>query len=585
MTSMAHITRLDNLVVNQIAAGEVIERPSSVVKELVENSLDAGSTRITVEIEGGGIQRIRVTDDGMGMSRDDALLCFERHATSKITRTEDLFAISSLGFRGEALASIAAVARVELLTCEQHASIGTRVYISGGATELVEDAARAPGTTVVVRNLFFNLPVRKGFLRSRQTELRSVTEALFRLAVARPGVGFVTKTEKRTIWNLPPASTLKDRIVQLLGPERAESLLPVRASVQGLEIEGWVQPPGEARPGKRQQIIAVNGRPAESPEIRTALTVAFQGGVMPGAHMHVYLLTTVDPRVVDVNVHPTKREVRFKDPGAIRDALIHTFRDALSVRGANMQRSLHETRIRDTVHPGDSRLAEGKRSGSVREEDQIWAFPRDSIKHFQPKHLHHHPRIELETSEVPFLQIAATYIIAPMGDSIVIFDQHACHERVLYEETIKRLSGVRAMAQQLLFPLHVDLNAREAAMADEFEREMKQVGFEIRRFGETSYLIEAVPADMMNEPDEALIKRVIEGLDDPEWSALSKHHRIASSIACHSAIRAGEHLNQEQMRDIIDRLLATDIPHSCPHGRPTFIQVTPTELERRFKRT
>jgi len=581
---MARITRLDNLVVNQIAAGEVIERPSSVVKELVENSLDAGSTRITVEIEGGGVQLIRVTDDGIGMSRDDALICFERHATSKISRTEDLFAVSSLGFRGEALASIAAVARVELSTCEQHANVGTRILLSGGAIELAEDAVRVSGTTITVRNLFFNLPVRKGFLRSRQTELRSVTEALFRLALARPGVGFFLKSEKRSLWNLPPAQTLKDRIVQLVGSERAEHLLPVRATIQGMEIEGWIQPPGDARPGKRQQIVAVNGRPADSPAIRTALSVAFQRGIMPGAHVQIYLLSTVDPRIVDVNVHPTKREIRFKNPGIVRDALIRAFRDALSENGAVMQRAMHETQFRDIVHPGDSRIPEDSGSGVIREDNQTWIFSPNTVKSLQPRHTLQHPRIELETSEVPFMQIAATYIIAPMGDTIMIFDQHACHERVLYEETLNRLSGVRAMAQQLLFPLTVELSAREADMADEFEREMKQVGFEIRRFGETSFLIEAVPADMMNEPDGDLIKQVIAGLDNPEWNTLSKHHRIASSIACHSAIKAGERLNHDQMRDIIDRLLATDVPHACPHGRPTFIQITPTELERRFKR-
>ncbi len=584
----ARIKVLDDLVVNQIAAGEVVERPASVVKELVENAMDAGARTIDVHVEAGGVRLIRVSDDGIGMSREDALICFERHATSKIESARDLFSVSSLGFRGEALASIAAVSRVELKTCAQGSDVGTRILFSGGKMELVEDLARVPGATVAVRHLFYNVPVRKGYLRSRETETRVLVDTLFRLAVARPGIGITLTVDKRKVWTLPPASGLKARLSQLLGAERVDGLLPVRAFLPGIEIEGWVQPPGEAKPGRRQQVISINGRPAESPAIRAALAGSFQGAVAPGARIQAYLLVTIDPGTVDVNVHPSKREVRFRDPGRIRSALITTLRQAATTAGEELAEELAPGSGRVVLHPGVSPLTtKAAQHGEVREEQLTWEFPpvRAGEKRGLTEGDEGRKKLELRPGDVPLLQIARTYIVAPLGDSVIIFDQHACHERVLYEETLRRLSGARAMAQQLLFPLTVELSAREAALAEEFEEEMRRVGFELRRFGETTYIVEAVPADMVEGADEELMRRIIAGLGEDSGSMAPRHHRVASSIACHSAIRAGEELKPEQMRGLIDRLLATDLPHSCPHGRPTFIQITPQELQRRFKRT
>jgi DNA mismatch repair protein MutL len=569
-------------VINQIAAGEVIERPASVVKELVENSLDAGATSIEIEVERGGTAVVRVVDNGVGMDRDDAVMCFERHATSKITSARDLFSISSMGFRGEALASIAAVARVELESSDSDSGVGTRVVVAGGEIEHVEETVRVPGTTVTVRHLFYNVPVRRGFLRSKESETRAVVDVLFRNAVARPGVGFKLIADKRQLWNLPEAANLQARLHQLLGSERAEKLIPVETVAPGVEIEGWVYPPGEERAGKRQQVMVVNGRPADSPAVRAALASAFQGAMPSGKRLQGYILINVEPDKVDVNVHPAKREVRFREPRRITGVLIDVLRKASGQAGAQLAEAFRESSGRQFPQsralPQHSVISPG--ASKVRENELLWEFSPDKTSRPQRD-----PALQISTREVPLLQIAGTYLVATMGDSLLVFDQHACHERVLYEETLRRLEGVRGMAQQLLFPFTVDLSPKEISLAEEFDDELRRVGFGLRRFGDKTYIVEAVPADIDSELSEELVRQVIAGLGE-DWGAIdTRHHRVASSIACHSAIKAGESLSDEQMRRLIDRLLATETPQACPHGRPTYLQITPAELERRFLRT
>ncbi len=575
------IKQLDEHVINQIAAGEVIERPASVMKELVENSLDAGATMVETNIERGGTLLIRAADDGLGMSKADALLCFERHATSKIDSARDLFSVSSLGFRGEALASIAAVARVELETADREDMVGTRVLVAGGRMEEAEDVVRVPGTTIAVRHLFYNVPVRKGFLRSKEGETRAVMDVLFKLAVARPGVGFRLFVDGRDVWNYPAASDLQARLHQLLGSEKADKFLPVQAVLPGIEIEGWVQPPGGEGRGRRQQVVVINGRPAESPAIRAALAAAFRGAIREGSRLQGYLLVNIEPDKVDVNVHPAKREVRFRDPGRITSTLISAIRRAVGEAGPG----LVETLLKPSTglprsHGGDySGPGQGVGFRKTAEDPSLWEFSSNGKTKPGTGE-----KLDLKPEDVPLMQIASTYIVSQLGDSLVVFDQHTCHERILYEETLRALSGAVGMAQQLLFPFTVDLSPKEVLLAEEFQEEFRQVGFGMRRFGDNTFIVEAVPADLGTEVDEHLVKEVIAGLGEEGGAMANRHHRVAASIACHSAIRAGEKLNEETMRRLIDRLLATEMPHACPHGRPTFIQITRHELERRFFR-
>ncbi len=565
---MGRIRLLDERVINQIAAGEVIERPASVVKELVENSLDAGADSITVEIERGGTRLIRVADNGSGMSREDALLCFERHATSKIVSEQDLFSVMSLGFRGEALASIAAVARVELETATAEEGVGTRVVISGGTVEAVEGVGRPPGTTVTVRHLFFNVPVRRGFLRSVEGETRAVMDALFRLAVARTDVAMRFLVDGKEVWNLPACGDLRGRLVQLIGASHTDTLVPVKALVPGVAAEGFVGPQAAARPTRRPQVVVINGRPADAPIIRAALAELLQAGGTSG-RAEAYLHLRLDPAAVDVNVHPAKREVRFRDPGRVRAALVASLKAAVG-EPARPAPVLAFPSPREA--PREVPLLRG-----VAEESPGWE--RTDARGTAPS------RSSEVRRAVPVIQIANSYIVTRVGDTLTVFDQHACHERVIYEETLRCFAGARAMAQQLLFPLTVDVSPRQFSLAEEFAEDLRQVGFEIRPFGRTTVIVEAVPADIQTEVTEDLVRAMLDGLDEERGALAGRHHRVASTMACHASVRAGQALSEEQMRGLIDQLLATETPHACPHGRPTFIQITASELARRFQRT
>jgi DNA mismatch repair protein MutL len=510
------------------------------------------------------------------MSREDALLCFERHATSKITSEQDLYSIASLGFRGEALASIAAVTRVELETTEEGSDIGSRVVLSGGGVDAVEDSARPPGTTITVRHLFFNVPVRRGFLRSVETETRAVMDIVFRLALARSEVGFRLIAESREIWNLPAVGDMHQRLLQLIGAERVDGMFPVRVLVPGVAVEGFVGIQPAASSSRRQQMVAVNGRPADAPIIRAALVELLQAGGRSG-RAEAYLHLRVDPSAVDVNVHPAKREVRFRDPGRIRAALAAALKEATRGTVGSQEVPAGEGPPTGTPSP-PGRSRQGEFLSLVAEDGAAWEHrPAGRMSGGGPPP-------GLTARAVPLIQISETYMVARVGDALTVFDQHACHERIMYEETLRRLGGSRGMAQQLLFPLTVDLSPQELSLAEEYADDLRQVGFDIRLFGRATVLVEAVPADIHTDITEGLVRKVLAGLGEEHGALAGRHHRIASSIACHASVRAGDVLSDEQMRDLIDRLLATETPHACPHGRPTFIQISAGELDRRFKR-
>jgi DNA mismatch repair protein MutL len=564
------IAILPDAVADQIAAGEVVERPASVVKELVENALDAGASRVRIELENGGKTRIEVSDDGWGMGRDDAVLALDRHATSKITTAADLVGVRTFGFRGEALPSIASVARLEMVTSEADGE-GTRLLVAGGRLEKVETAARQRGTTVAVRTLFFNTPARRKFLRSVPSESRAAYEAVATLALAHPETGFDLLLDGRSRLSVPPGQTLEERLTGVWGRDLAGTLVPVAFAAGSFRISGFIQRPADAQPTGRRTQLFINARPFRDPFLIRAAEAGYRSAIAPGDRPSLLVMIEAPADEIDVNVHPSKLEVRFRDRiGAervVEEAVRHGLRDLLAAASLG-------------AWQGENAPARAWAGGGAGFLSTL--APSRSPDLFAPEL----PPGEEPPAPLPALtQLFDTYIVYEVPDAWVIVDQHSAHERVLYETTMAQLTGSPVAAQRLLLPLALDLTDEEQDMVETHRQLLEQVGFELTSLGGRTVMLQTVPNPHPRFDAARCFREMVADLARGRFGGWKNPlERFAATYACRAAVMAGEKLDQREMRELIVRLMACTLPPHDVHGRSTMVQLPREELERRFGR-
>jgi DNA mismatch repair protein MutL len=562
--SAARIAVLAPQVADQIAAGEVVERPASVVKELVENALDAGARAIRVEIEDGGKSLIRVSDDGEGMARADAELALSRHATSKIREAADLIGVGTFGFRGEALPAIASVSRFELETSPDGVT-GTRLRVVGGRREGIDDAVRQRGTTVTVRGLFFNTPARRKFLRAQATETRAVAEAVTLLALTRPETAFTLSSDERTLIDVRPAAGALERVSALWGGTLADTLLPIAHREGPLEVRGFAQRPAQAKPSGRKGHVFVRGRPIRDPFILRAAEAGYRSTLAPDDRPSLILFLDLPGDAVDVNVHPSKLEVRFRDKFFVEKVVEEAVRGALGPLAAAAP-------LAGVRGPGPGvggswdGLGEQLPAGVPLE-----LFSRTPDPGYQAPTL---------------LQVFDTYILFQSDSGVAIVDQHSAHERVLYERVMGQLTGDGAPAQRLLLPLTLDFSGPELEALEAHRELLRRVGFEVEPFSGRSVVVHTAPNPHPRFDAARCLQELVADLAGGRFGALANRlERFAATFACRAAIKAGQRLEPEEMRELVLRLLGATLPAHDVHGRPTIVQLPKGELERRFGRS
>lgn len=585
------IVILSEEVVNKIAAGEVVERPSSIVKELIENSLDAGATHITIEIKRGGKKFIQVIDDGSGMSREDAELAVKRHATSKIKKLEDLQSITTLGFRGEALPSIAAVTNLTLLTRQKENPVGYRVRVIGNSLEILE-AGCPPGTTVTAEDLFINVPARLKFLKTDSTESSQITRIVQNFALSHPEVSFELKEDGRQIINtLPKGQTLLERIASLYGYKIVESLVPLQFENKFLRISGFVTRPNISYTNRQHQFLFVNRRSITSRLIAHAIWEGYKDFLPPSRHAGVFLSMEIEPVLVDVNVHPTKREVRFVNEPTVHTIVMQTIKQSL-----HKEVTMVEAKDKTTYPEGSSfqkrRIEEAMKDYLL--HSQRWQESISPEELFKPKKFHitePEKRVEIENEEMVALgQIDNLYIVARSREGIIILDQHAAWERILYEQLQNDYKDQKIESQRLLFPIQLEFPPHNAQVLMDNIEFFSTLGFEVEQFGRYSFLIKAMPHILGKEIDKQFIIDLIDEISDEvkrkdnKKVAFEVSSDIFKIMACRGAIMAGQSLGTREMEEILRRLNKCESPHICPHGRPTMIKLSREELDRRFKR-
>ena len=564
---------LPDLVANQIAAGEVVERPASVVKELIENALDARATRIDIDIERGGKGRIRVTDDGIGMGREDALLSLDRHATSKIRRAKDLQSVGTFGFRGEALPSIAAVSRMTIETRGASDQVGTRVRVKGGTITAVEDVPRRRGTTVEVSNLFFNAPARSKFLKAVGAEARAVSNVVSVLALANASVGFGLTSGGRILLELPPAADLSARVAALWGREAAITLIALSTEPNGIQVRGLIQRPDAAKSGFRRAHLFVNGRPFRSRPLLAAVDRGYRTTIPERVRPWAFLYLRMPPGTVDMNVHPAKAEVRFRDTVAVESMVEEAVRTGLTseASAATLDSQLESPRLM-VREPSPQRPDES----DVESQTALFLSAEAAVEPI--------PVVE----ERPRLwQILNTYVLAETREGLIIIDQHSAHERILFEHLSRAFEESGQTGQRLLFPLTIRLSKAEYEQVEALTGILNRAGFEIEGFGGNTIIVQAVPDPHPYFDPERCLREMIEELvegSDLTSSAQNQHEKIAMTFACKGAIKAGQALSESEMQDLFDQLFATELPYHDVHGRPTIVRLSKSELERKFGR-
>ncbi len=595
---MTRIQRLPDDLVDKIAAGEVVERPASVVKELVENALDAGARSVHVEIENGGLTLVRVRDDGSGMAREDARLALERHATSKLRAFADLQSIATHGFRGEALPSIAAVSELVLRTRAEGESAGTEVAVSHGRSPQLRDAGHPRGTTIEVRDLFGAVPARRKFLKSPATEASHAAEAVTLLALARPETGFSLRSGGRTTVEAPAVDGLAPRIFQVFGAKTLEDLLAVEGGTDWVTVRGFVSRPDRPRPARPDLRLFVNRRPVRDRALSKAVLEAFRSAGAGDKGFLAFVFLEVPPHMVDVNVHPAKTEVRFADARTVWTAVERAVREGLSGGVRALPGVVSRPGPPDVAAGGQAALdrffeaseagsgsraagwdAGGAASGASLAGEKAAAWVAEEEREAAPG----------AAGALRVLgQHRLTYIVATDGDELVLVDQHTAHERVRFEQLLERAERRVVQSQGLLVPAVVELPPELRPVLEAHREALGALGYDVEPFGGGATRLRGVPAILGNKDPGPSLERILRDLrerEGAEWAVSTVRDRVAATLACHSAVRAGQPLPVEAMAAIVRDLLVTAHPTLCPHGRPTVVRVPRDELSRWFERT
>jgi DNA mismatch repair protein MutL len=606
---MNRIHLLPEHVANQIAAGEVIERPASVLKELLENSLDAGATQVDVQIGAGGRSLVAVTDNGCGMSRDDALLCLERHATSKLRDSDDLDRIASYGFRGEAIPSIASVSKFRLRTREPDALAGTEIIIDGGKLRDVHEVGLAPGTQIEVRSLFYNLPARRKFLRTEATESAHIRHTLLLAGLARPEVGFTLTMDEQPAQRWMPGENLRQRLVSIFGAEWVELTVPIEAASGGLRLRGFIGQPGVSRAARTEELFFINRRPVENRTLHFGLLEGYHNSLMKGRYPVAILFLEMDPSGVDVNIHPAKREVRFHDDFTIRHFVVKSVQEALeNFSGApatkfTFDQVAVDLRATESIPVAAVYDRQPDEKKIDLEEIDGQSPPLQTAPEPSPAS---QPTLPLPEETLPQRAaprpeplvtnrlglhvigcVAQLYLVAESPEGLVLIDQHAAHERVLFEQMLKRMALQDPASQQLLFPVTLDFLPREADFLLAQVETLQQAGVGITRFGPSTFLVDALPAMVKARDVAEFIRTVVTDLQQ-EGGETKKGRRLSEEIVaktvCRHAVKANDALKPAEWDMLLHDLLACDLPYTCPHGRPTMIQLSLAELDKKFGR-
>jgi DNA mismatch repair protein MutL len=593
---------LPDHIVNKIAAGEVVERPAAVVKELIENSIDAGASEIFIDTEQAGSRLIRVTDNGCGMSKKDAQTAFLRHATSKIQSDEDLDAVRTMGFRGEALSSIASVSQVRLLTSMRGASSGVLVEIEAGAVKSAADAAAPEGTSIDIAHLFYNTPARLKFLKSPGTEFSHIVTSVSRLAMAHPSIRFRLTHNKKRVLDLPASTSIKDRAFQIYGSELAENVMTFSGGRDGFHIHGLIGRPTYSRADRTYQDFYVNRRAVKNPSLTHALYGAYGDMLMRDRHPVGFIFIEIDPALVDVNVHPAKAEVRFRNQSQIHDLVREVVREGLRLPGMGAGAAPQATGAgREGVREALAGYLKAHEGGGAFERKPPSFFGRRKSDAAGPEtRMEPDSAPRRETTEgltrqyafipehdlVPIAQIHDSFIIAQSQEGMAIIDQHAAHERVLFEKLQDQFGGGMVPLQHLLVPQQVELGPAQSILLSEYVAELHSMGLIVEDFGNGTFIIKAVPALVVGSDYRKLLLDVLDEVNVHGKSGKMEKLRdeILSVMACHPAIKVHRQLDLREMETLLRGLFACRMPHTCPHGRPTVIRLSLDEIKKMFKR-
>ena len=587
---MNRIRILTEAVANKIAAGEVVERPASACKELIENSIDAGGAHIRIDVRGGGRTLIRVTDNGCGMSRDDALLCFERHATSKIKTAVDIEEIRTLGFRGEAIPSLAAVSRFRLLTREPDALEGTEIEADGGKIRSVRAAGCPAGTQIEMRQLFFNVPARKKFLKSEQTELARIHQLGILYALAHPRIQFSLRHHERVLLEAPPAEKLRERVRSLFGGEILSQLVPVEHEGHGIRVVGLTAKPGFVRSNRREMHFFVNQRPVESRAVYYGLLEGYHNALMKGKFPVTLLFVEIDPAGVDVNIHPAKREVRFRDEASVQAGVAQAVREAL---GKGEGRPVAVSAGTPILMPDRSYVSTGVQEEVLVRESLSLSLDSATRRHGDTATAAQTgPMAALDlghgTLDIGVIHgiVGRLYILAENRGGLVIIDQHAAHERILYERLLDQLAKKAAPSQKLLAARSVELTPADFQFLKEQIPLLERMGFGVSEFGKNALMVDALPPHLPPENLGSLFRCIADALQDAGRGVNRERFRedVIAKTVCRAAVKANDPLKIKEAESLLRDLLECRQPYCCPHGRPTMIQITKEELEKKFGR-
>lgn len=617
------IQLLPDSVANQIAAGEVIQRPASVVKELLENSLDAGATEIKLIIKDAGKTLIQVIDNGKGMSDTDARMSFERHATSKIRKAEDIFEIKSMGFRGEALASIAAVAQTEMKTKRDNEEVGSHIHIAGSKVASQEVCSTPRGTSIAVKNLFFNIPARRKFLKSNPVETKHIIDEFQRVALANPNIGFDMFHNENEVFHLEGGS-FRQRIVGIFGKNYNQKLVPIEEDTNIVKIEGFIGKPDTAKKTRGEQFLFVNNRFIKSPYLHHAIQSSYEQLIPSGNHPSYFIKLDIDPKLIDINIHPTKTEIKFEDEKAIYAIIRSSTKQSLGKY--NIAPSLDfdgevnlstpitsNTQIKQptiTVNPNFNPFEEEKKqssNGKITSKASDFHFEKPKVDNWEnlyntfadgkDEHIfeNHQPPTQTvitsnwdddftEKQKARFsYQLQFKYILTHIKSGLVVINQHRAHERILYEELIRSMAHGKVASQQQLFPITIELNVADYEILNSLNEETTSLGFDLRDFGKNCIVINGTPADCGNADPKELIEGIIEDFKNTLSDVkLKSREKLAMSLANRSAIKSGQKLNTEEMNNLIDQLFACEMPYISPSGLPTIITMSTEELDQKF---